>query len=127
MKLLFIGLGGALGAVSRYLLSGWVYKVLGTGFPWGTLAVNSLGSFLMGVLWGVFDVCVVPQNTRVFLLVGCLGAFTTFSTFSFENFQLIRDGQTNLALLNCCISVIISLGMVFCGFFAARFLLSVMR
>ena len=127
LKFFIIGLGGALGAVSRYLLSGWVHTILGAAFPWGTLFVNVLGSFIMGFLWGSFDLFVVSQNVRSFLLVGFLGSLTTFSTFSFENFQMIRAEEYHLALLNSAVSVIVGIAMVYAGFFSARSVLGVIR
>ena len=127
MKLFIIGFGGALGAMGRYLLSGWVHTILGADFPWGTLAVNALGSLLMGFLWGAFDLFVVSQNIKVFLLVGVLGSLTTFSTFSLENFQMIRAGEYHLAALNSAGSVVVGIVMVYAGFFSVRFVLALIR
>jgi CrcB protein len=116
----YIMIGGALGAAARYVLSEWTYSVAGVAFPWGTLAVNSLGSLLMGLLWGVFQTFPLPGQVRVFALVGFLGSFTTFSTFSFENVELLRNQEHGLALLNMLISLILGLVMVCAGMLTAR-------
>lgn len=99
---LWIGLGGFIGAVLRYLISGYVQDLSkSASFPYGTLAVNVLGSFVIGLMFyfiesrGAFD----PQ-TRALALVGILGAFTTFSTFSIETLNLFLSGETPQALLN---------------------------
>ena len=105
-QLLFIAAGGALGAVMRFAVSNAVYGVLGRDFPYGTLAVNVLGSLLMGALY----VLLVERLTdavewRAFLLIGVLGAFTTFSTFSMETVALLEGGEPVRALLNILLSV----------------------
>lgn len=123
MNYLFIAIGGAAGALLRYIVSGLAYAYLGETFPWGTLAVNLIGSFLIGFLWQLFDQLVVSANTRVFLLTGVLGAFTTFSTYSLETFNLLRDGEVKLGLINVVVSTAAGLVTVFLGFVAARFLL----
>ncbi len=111
--LLFIGVGGFLGAVLRYLVSGWVQDWSHSStFPYGTVAVNLIGAFLLGLLayagqrYGVFS-----PEARALLLIGFLGAFTTFSTFEWETFNLFHDGK-DLAGLAC------AGGQVFLGFFA---------
>jgi len=91
--LLLIGAGGFIGAILRYLVGGWVQNGFST-FPVGTLAVNFIGSFLLGLIMyaseyrGIF-----PEETRIFLTIGILGAFTTMSTFSYETFKLIEDKE----------------------------------
>lgn len=100
MQYLFIAAGGAAGAVLRYVISGWSYRLLGTGFPWGTLVVNVLGSFLIGFLWQLFEYVPISSNVRSLIFIGGLGAFTTFSTFAFESLNLIRDGEITLGLAN---------------------------
>lgn len=95
---LCIALGGALGAVGRYALGGWVHSWLGSAFPWGTVVVNGLGSTLLGAVLGILERLHVGVGPRAFLTIGLLGAFTTFSTFSFEAVGLLRDGEWRLAL-----------------------------
>ncbi len=99
--------GGALGALGRYWVSGGVYRALGRDFPWGTLAVNVVGSFAMGLLMVLFlERLAVGPEWRAAVLVGFLGAFTTFSTFSIETLTLIEEGFMEKALLNVFASVL---------------------
>ncbi len=100
MQYLSIAVGGAAGAVLRYLVSGWAYTLLGQGFPWGTLVVNLIGSFLIGFLWQLFEYVPISPNMRSMIFIGGLGAFTTFSTFAFESLNLFRDGDIRLGVLN---------------------------
>lgn len=100
-KLIFIGLAGAFGTLCRYWLSGAMYSVMGRDFPWGTWAVNVLGCFLFGLVWilseerGLFS-----GQTRIIILVGFMGAFTTFSTYIFESNEILRDGDWVRLMLN---------------------------
>lgn len=100
MQYLFIAVGGAVGAVMRYLVSGWAFAVLGEGFPWGTFAVNIIGSFLIGFLWQLFEYVPISPNMRSMIFIGGLGAFTTFSTFAFESLNLFRTGDFKLGMIN---------------------------
>ena len=106
-QLLMVGAGGAIGAIGRYLLSTWVYSLTGRAFPWGTLAVNLLGSLLMGFLsvW-LLERMTVSDEMRALLMVGFLGAFTTFSTFSIETLLLLEQGAVARAGVNIAVSVI---------------------
>ena len=113
--------GGAVGALLRYWTSVAVHSRLGTAFPYGTLFVNILGSLLMGFLyiWLIERLAAGPA-LRAFLLIGVLGAFTTFSAFSMETLNLIEAGQPGKALLNVLISVIVCIAAAGLGIFAAR-------
>ena len=120
-KLLFIALGGSVGAVLRYGLTGLAQRLAdGTaieGFPVGTLAVNLLGCLLIGGLGAYFaGPHLVREEYRAFLLVGLLGAFTTFSTFGWETFELVNDRQLGLAGLNILLSNAIGLAGVWIGY-----------
>lgn len=93
MALVYVALGGAAGAVARYGISGWVYQRFSDTFPWGTLAVNVLGSLLLGVVLGWFEGSVLSPELRRAVTVGFLGAFTTFSTFAYESVALVQAGE----------------------------------
>jgi CrcB protein len=106
LQVLAIAAGGAVGAVFRFWVSTGIYQLLGRGFPWGTLVVNVLGSFLMGLLFVLFlERSLVSGELRAATLVGLLGAFTTFSTFSIETLNLIGQAEYLKALGNVLISV----------------------
>ncbi len=121
-----IALGGACGAVLRFLVSSGVYQWLGRGFPYGTLAVNVLGSFLIGLLTEalVLQRIAITIEYRSAILVGLFGSFTTFSTFSLETLYLIEQGNLLKAALNILISVCACLFAVWLGLLAGRGLFS---
>ncbi|MDH3378976.1 MAG: fluoride efflux transporter CrcB [Gammaproteobacteria bacterium] len=105
-RLLVIALGGAVGAVLRYLGSEATYRILGRGFPYGTLAVNVVGSFCIGYLFAGFtERFSVGALWHAALFAGLLGGFTTFSAFSLDTMQMIQSGQIGKALLNIVLSV----------------------
>ncbi len=116
-KILIVGLGGFLGAILRYLLGGWVQNVSGSNtFPYGTLAVNIIGCLAIGLLTQLMETKqVFTPETRIFLFIGVLGAFTTFSTFGNETYHLLRDGQTLLSLANIGAHLFIGLSAVWLG------------
>lgn len=89
----WVAAGGALGALARYGLSGLVYRFAGSGFPWGTMVVNLLGSFLLGVTLVGLESALQSGPARAFVAIGFLGAFTTFSTFSYETLVLVQGGE----------------------------------
>jgi len=107
-KLINLIVGGIFGTLARYFLTGFVYKLTGPDFPYGTLAVNLTGCFIIGVLVSFSDnKFLLGPNARILLMIGFCGAFTTFSTFILETSNLIKDGQTIRAFLNVLLSVAI--------------------
>lgn len=104
---LIIGIGGFLGAIARYVVSAWIGQRWGRSFPLGTFAINVSGSFLIGLLMSLFtERFMVNPQWRLFLTVGFLGAYTTFSTFEYETGSLLRDGEWLVAVLNIGLSVV---------------------
>lgn len=120
-QVIAIALGGAAGSVLRYWMSTGVYSLLGRGFPYGTLAVNVLGSLLMGALFVLFVERLSSDGIlRAAILVGVLGGFTTFSSFSIETFNLIEEGALLKALLNMSVSLILCVGATWVGVVLGR-------
>ena len=117
-KLILIGAGGFFGSISRYVVSGAVHRIFGKPwFPYGTLAVNVLGCFLIGFLSGIGDNRqLFTPETRLFLFIGFLGGFTTFSTFGYEIFTFARDGQFLGSFLNLALHLVFGLGAVWLGY-----------
>ena len=109
-QLLAVVGGAVIGAVSRYAVSLYAVRTWGTGFPIGTLLVNVLGSFLIGFLWAWFSESNLSPAWRIFLFVGILGSFTTFSSFSLETLHLFQEGNWKLAILNMVLQN--SLGLI---------------
>ena len=126
-KLLAIAVGGSIGALMRYWISDVAYRVLGVTFPWGTLFVNAIGCFLIGLLWALFDYYIVNPNWRLALLTGFLGAFTTFSTFALETFNLMQDNEFKVAAMNVLFSVLLGLVLVYIGIIAGRQFITIFR
>jgi CrcB protein len=119
-KIISIGLGGFVGAVGRYWLSGLVQR-FSDRFPVGTLSVNLLGSFLLGLLATLFlEKMIINQEIRLLILVGLLGAFTTYSTFSLETLNLLRVGEWQFAGLNILLTVSGTLIAVWIGVALAK-------
>ncbi len=118
---LAIAAGGALGALLRFWSSGWVYGLLGKAFPYGTMAVNLLGSLIMGFcyVWLV-ERSILGPEWRALIMVGFLGAFTTFSTFSIETMNLLEGGAIVKALLNVVLSVVLCVMAAWLGLVAGR-------
>lgn len=108
MKWILLILGGSLGTLARYGLAGFVYQIFGSRFPYGTLVVNLLGCFLIGLLVAISDdKFFLSPGLRLFLMVGFCGAFTTFSTFILETGNLLKDGEIFYALGNVILSVVV--------------------
>jgi len=121
VQYLLIGLGGFLGANARFLVLSWAARLLGTNFPYGTLIANISGSFLLGIAIAILhDRALLESPQRYFLLAGFLGAYTTFSTFTYESMQLFQQGAVLFGLLNVLGSVAIGLLAVFCGVLLGR-------
>ena len=119
--LVFIAMGGALGAVLRYGASLSVYSLLGRGFPYGTLFVNVSGSLLMGLLSVIMlERFNIDPEWRAAVLVGVLGSFTTFSTFSIETLNLLEQGDVIRATANIVLSVLVCLVAVWFGVLIGR-------
>lgn len=127
LKLLLIAIGGASGALLRYAISGLTYKYLDGVLPWGTLIVNLAGCFSIGFLWQLFEIMVISPSTRAFIFIGTLGAFTTFSTYGLESFNLLREGEIKFAIFNMLASNILGLILVFCGFVISRYLIGLFK
>ncbi len=122
---IFVTVGGAAGALARYWLSGWVNAAFGGFFPLGTLVVNVLGSLLIGFGMQAMEAFPVSAAVRTMMTIGFLGAFTTFSTFSYETVALVRDGDWTRATLYAGLSFVLGLTAVFVGIGAASMLLKV--
>lgn len=120
LRFFIIGLGGAIGAVLRYLMGSLDYRFSNGVFPVSTLVVNVTGSLAIGFLWGVFDRVAFSPNTRLFVFIGILGGYTTFSTFSLETFNLMRDGEYRIAFMNMALSIVLTIGAVFVGYFISK-------
>jgi len=114
---------GALGCLARYFLSGWVYALFGRTFPYGTLAVNVIGAFLIGLImeFALRSTLLSPE-LRVGLTIGFLGGLTTFSTFSYETFKLLEEGDLVVAATNVLASVLVCLFCTWGGIITARHL-----
>ena len=123
MILLYVGLGAALGGMARYGFGGWVHGWAGAAFPWGTFAINAIGSLLIGLALGVLEGVPASPETRAFVAVGLLGGFTTFSTYSWETVALLREGEWLRGALYSLGSLGIGLVAVVLGLGAAAFIL----
>ena len=109
------------GGLARYYLSGWVNNLLGWSFPWGTLAVNVCGAYLIGLIMELsLRNAAMPGLLRVGLTVGFMGGLTTFSTFSYETFKLLEDGRLLVAFANVLTSVAVCLLLTWLGILTAR-------
>jgi CrcB protein len=123
VPLILIGLGGFAGAVARYVVDGFVAERVAGAFPWGTLVVNLSGSFVLGALFALtVDRAILPADIRGPVLIGFIGAYTTFSTYMLESWQLIGSGAYALALVNVVGSAALGLVAVGAGLTLGRLL-----
>ena len=123
MQVILIAGFGGLGCLTRYYVSGWVYSLFGRNFPYGTFAVNILGAFIIGLImeFGIRST-LLPVSLRTGITIGFLGGLTTFSTFSYETFRLLEDGELFVAMTNVLVSVIVCLTFTWLGIHTARYL-----
>ncbi len=119
-KILYIALGGGLGAVSRYIIGSWDWLKTSGGFPVGTLTANLIGCFLIGLVFAKFGMG--PRWVSPLVIIGFLGGFTTFSTFGLESYWMIRDSKWLLLGSYVLISNIVGILLVFAGIKAGEFL-----
>jgi len=127
LNILAVMAGGSIGAVCRHGMFLFVQRFAGPIFPAGTLAVNLLGSFLIGFIWYLFDDAHWSHEWRLFAFTGLLGGFTTFSTFTRETFQLFKVGEWKTALVYITISNVFGILLVFCGILLCKRLIFMMR
>lgn len=127
MKWTAMAVGGVMGTLLRYALSQGIYATMGTRFPWGTLGVNLIGCFTIGLLVALFENARVSPAMRDFLLIGLLGAFTTFSTFALDALNLIRDRQYLTAGSYLLTSVAAGVLLAIAGLLAGRGLVAILR
>jgi fluoride exporter len=117
----WVAAGGAIGSVARYVLAGLVHRYTSAFFPYGTFAVNTIGCMLFGLFFGLTEQrFAVSPTVRAFLLIGVLGGFTTFSSYAFESFQLMRDAQYLRASVNVAGQVVLGLVCFWLGYMANR-------
>jgi fluoride exporter len=124
-QMLFIALGGSIGALARFGIAKFVNQISGGVFPWGTMTVNFIGLFVIGFLYELFEKTLVPSEIRLFLTVGFLGALTTFSTYGMETITLFRNGQYGAAILNIVLSNVVGIVLVVAGIYVARVMIKV--
>jgi CrcB protein len=122
--MLFVGIGSFIGGVLRYVLSTWVHRILDNPwFPFGTLAVNAVGCLLIGFLAGLAETrSVFTSEVRLFVFIGILGGFTTYSSFALETFSLARETQLVAASMNIALQLVLGLIAVWIGNVLAHFL-----
>jgi CrcB protein len=122
-KLALIAVAGTVGTLSRYWLSGLMHRMFGSDFAYGTLAVNVIGCLLFGLVWALAEErMAIPVVARTVILVGFMGAFTTFSTFAFETMNYVKDSQYMLAFLNVAANCVLGFAAIVSGVWIARVL-----
>jgi fluoride exporter len=120
---LLVALGGAIGSVARALVSVVAVRLVGAGFPWGTIVINVVGSAIIGIVAATALLparTVFTQEVRIFLMVGFCGGFTTFSSFSLQTFELLREGRPAAALANVALSVVLCIVATAAGYLGAN-------
>ena len=123
MNYLLVSIGAALGGMLRYWLSNYVYKFLPATFPYGTLAVNFIGSFILGFIIFFLDQKeLISPGLRLFLTIGFCGGFTTFSTFSLETLNLFRDSEILLGFGNILLSLLLCIGGIYIAYLLSKIL-----
>lgn len=121
MPYLLVGLGGFLGAIARYAVDGWITRWLGASFPFGTLVINTSGSLVIGILFAAsVERATLPPDIRAPVMIGFIGAYTTFSTFMLESWRLFEDGAWLLGIANIAGSAVIGLIAVGIGLAIGR-------
>jgi CrcB protein len=123
MNTLFVAIGGAIGSAARYVVDGAVYRVFPATFPYGTFVVNVTGCLVFGLLLGVGEErLAIGSRTRSFVLIGVLGGYSTFSTFTFETLQMMRDAEWELGALNAVGQPLLGLFALWTGLAIGRLL-----
>lgn len=121
VTVLFVGIGGFFGAIARYVIDGWVVQRTGAAFPWGTLTVNLSGAFVLGLLFALsVERGALPAEIRAPILIGFIGAYTTFSTLALESWRLIEEGSYVLGAANLVGSMALGIAAVVVGLVAGR-------
>jgi CrcB protein len=121
MRFLLVCLGGAAGTGARYLFGGWAQRTLGAGFPYGTLIINAVGSFLLVVIMHLsLETGAISPDARAILGTGVMGGFTTYSTFNYETFRMIQQGSFGMGALYLAATVVGCLGAGALGLVLAR-------
>jgi len=126
-KVLLLLSGGAVGTLLRYYFSGWAHRIYDGTFPVGTLVVNVIGSFIIGLVWGLSEQGNISSGVRTFIFIGLLGGFTTFSSFSLETMHLFRNNEIKLGLINILANNILGIAFVFAGFILAMGLIKLIK
>jgi CrcB protein len=123
---LLVFIFGGFGSACRYLLGGWVIELAGPGFPYGTITINAIGSFLIALIMAVsLNSTLISPNMRIALTTGIMGGFTTYSTFNYESVSLFNQGALLLGSLNILVTVVICLVTGFAGLALGRWLVGV--
>jgi fluoride exporter len=120
VEYLVISIGGILGANARYLLANWAAQRIGAGFPYGTFIINISGAIVLGIFMAFMQDRVVHANYRLFFATGFCGAYTTFSTLTYESLRLFQDGSFLLGFTNIFGSIVIGMLGVYLGFVLGR-------